>query len=358
MSALELDGPDAQAGRQMAQDLALAAGADFAYIGFYDGTRRRLQRGWTGGGAAPAEESAMLETVSRTLATHLSLHHADPALGAEAGQDGRGAASEAPAATSWLRSGRYLFGLGESVGNLRPVAVLRSGLSAPPGELQRRLIRIGLGYADRLLQERLGATARGGLAEAILRSFSCGVVVADAQGAVAYMTESAERWLVGQQEFRLQNGRLVARDPQSQARLHAALGVATGRKRPSVIHLGGPSERLRTVVVLPMERTTPLALVVVGQEQDDSALSDLLLETLGLTRAERRLAQQLLAGKSLGAAARDCNLTISTARTYLKSIFAKTGINRQSQLITLCHALIPPVRLNDPPGGEEPRRGP
>lgn len=81
---------------------------------------------------------------------------------------------------------------------------------------------------------------------------------------------------------------------------------------------------MKTIVVLPINEVPRLALIVFGQEEaGDSALSELLLETLGLTAAERRLAQQLLGGKSLAAAAAESNLTISTARSYLKVILPR-----------------------------------
>lgn len=59
-----------------------------------------------------------------------------------------------------------------------------------------------------------------------------------------------------------------------------------------------------------------------------------LMDIYDLTPSEARLACPLLLGKSLEQAAQECNLTLSSARTYLKRIFNKTDTNRQAQLVS------------------------
>lgn len=55
----------------------------------------------------------------------------------------------------------------------------------------------------------------------------------------------------------------------------------------------------------------------------------------GLTPAEARLAAGLTSSKSLDALATELNVTKETARHQLKSVFAKLGVHRQSELIAL-----------------------
>ena len=52
-----------------------------------------------------------------------------------------------------------------------------------------------------------------------------------------------------------------------------------------------------------------------------------------LTNAEARLVSALAAGLDLDDAAGDCGVTKSTARSYLKQVFAKTGASRQAELV-------------------------
>jgi DNA-binding CsgD family transcriptional regulator len=58
-----------------------------------------------------------------------------------------------------------------------------------------------------------------------------------------------------------------------------------------------------------------------------------------LTNREAELARHLAAGMHLADAARDMKLSVGTARQYLKSIFKKTGSNRQAELVLKLTAL-------------------
>lgn len=61
-----------------------------------------------------------------------------------------------------------------------------------------------------------------------------------------------------------------------------------------------------------------------------------LLEVLfDLTPAEARIAGQLVEGKAVGDIATAQGVTENTVRMHLKSVFAKTGVNRQAQLVSL-----------------------
>jgi DNA-binding CsgD family transcriptional regulator len=59
-----------------------------------------------------------------------------------------------------------------------------------------------------------------------------------------------------------------------------------------------------------------------------------LIELLGLTRAEAALAVCLVRGQSINEAAVSLGISRNTARTQLASIFARTGTNRQPQLVS------------------------
>jgi DNA-binding CsgD family transcriptional regulator len=62
---------------------------------------------------------------------------------------------------------------------------------------------------------------------------------------------------------------------------------------------------------------------------------DILSELYGLTAGEARLAVMLLSDRSLEQAAQQLGIAVSTARSHLKSLFAKTGTNRQASLMRL-----------------------
>jgi DNA-binding CsgD family transcriptional regulator len=63
-----------------------------------------------------------------------------------------------------------------------------------------------------------------------------------------------------------------------------------------------------------------------------------------LTKAEARLLARLIDSPTLLEAADALAITEATARTLLGRIFAKTGTERQAQLIRLVLTMRPPVR--------------
>lgn len=83
-------------------------------------------------------------------------------------------------------------------------------------------------------------------------------------------------------------------------------------------------------------RTTPLAaLFILDPDQYDIPSSQIVADMFDLTRSEALIVCNLLAGESLEEAAQQAGVTLSTARTYLKRAFAKTGTAKQSELISL-----------------------
>jgi DNA-binding CsgD family transcriptional regulator/PAS domain-containing protein len=70
-----------------------------------------------------------------------------------------------------------------------------------------------------------------------------------------------------------------------------------------------------------------------------SADGSALANAFGLTPAETRLAVQFLPEESLEAAAEGLAISIDTARNQLKSVYRKTGVRRQGEIIALLSRL-------------------
>jgi DNA-binding CsgD family transcriptional regulator len=66
-----------------------------------------------------------------------------------------------------------------------------------------------------------------------------------------------------------------------------------------------------------------------------------LRELYALTVVEARLAAWLSQGKSVEEAAAAMGVTVNTARAYLKRIYNKTGVRRQSELVRLLLLALP-----------------
>ena len=61
----------------------------------------------------------------------------------------------------------------------------------------------------------------------------------------------------------------------------------------------------------------------------------ILKQLFGFTQAESALAMQLAKGESLEEAAAELNIRSNTARAHLRSMFAKTGVTRQAELVRI-----------------------
>ncbi|HEY0437134.1 MAG TPA: hypothetical protein VGC92_10865 [Phenylobacterium sp.] len=70
-------------------------------------------------------------------------------------------------------------------------------------------------------------------------------------------------------------------------------------------------------------------------ERRETRQRDQLMSAYGLTPTEVRLALHLAEGGSVAGYAELFGVAVGTARSQLKSIFAKTGVNRQAALVSI-----------------------
>ena len=85
--------------------------------------------------------------------------------------------------------------------------------------------------------------------------------------------------------------------------------------------------------------TGALALFLARPGNDLTLEPDTIRDLLGVTPAEARLCSVLAQGHSLVQAARQLGVAHNTAKAQLRSIFAKTQVHRQAQLVNLLGAL-------------------
>lgn len=89
------------------------------------------------------------------------------------------------------------------------------------------------------------------------------------------------------------------------------------------------------------------AIVFISDPDAGLVLEDQLLKRLyGISPAERRVAEGILAGDNLPAIALRLGISENTASTHLKRLFAKTDTHRQSQLVRLLMGLAHQKPLN------------
>jgi DNA-binding CsgD family transcriptional regulator/PAS domain-containing protein len=112
----------------------------------------------------------------------------------------------------------------------------------------------------------------------------------------------------------------------------AVLSVSRRSGRRPYVVLVGP---LRPHSGDPTATDAVVVLYVADLEQGVLRRREVLHELYGLTEAETQLVELLCQGSSLDEAAGARGVTLNTARSQLKQVFAKTHTSRQSELVRL-----------------------
>lgn len=198
------------------------------------------------------------------------------------------------------------------------------------------------------------ATMRGANAilAAVTHQAPTGLVVFDWQGKPAVINQKATDILASGDGLSIVNGELRAENPVAQAQLDRALStmlqVALGRAVPAPPVVLVTRRSRANPYRVSFSTLSPLAdtgecprgsavMAVINDERRATAqtVPAVLRATYGLTRAEVRLCEALLAGQSLAEAASALNVSRNTAKTHLARVFDKTGIRSQLALLRL-----------------------
>jgi DNA-binding CsgD family transcriptional regulator len=177
-----------------------------------------------------------------------------------------------------------------------------------------------------------------------------GTVILDEEGRIFRTNTVAEAILAEDDGLRLAGGALEAtygsEDKELQRLIkHALEGIAsTAEAVGQAMSITRPSGRGKLGIAI---RTNPMnelsegrhwpAVTVFMRDPDRKSQGsvDTLRNLYGLTPAEALLSLQLAEGLTLDEAADQLNIRKNTARAHLRSIFSKTGVTRQTSLVSL-----------------------
>ena len=222
------------------------------------------------------------------------------------------------------------------------------------GPFQPHEIRELASYSKRLggvaaLSRSLGmARAEGALAA--FEATDTGAVMLDRKGEMLLINPAAER-LLGP-DLALKNRRLASFDKRATEALDRALHELLWRPDTAAVNQPVPLPRRegRPILAYPVrlrgltvDALAPCQAVVllIGLDQRQGLSNTLLRLCFKLTPAEAKLAAIIGGGGDLDAACETLQIGHATARTQLKSVFAKTGVHRQSELVALLSKLLP-----------------
>jgi DNA-binding CsgD family transcriptional regulator/PAS domain-containing protein len=191
-----------------------------------------------------------------------------------------------------------------------------------------------------------------------LDSLSAGVIVVADGNRILHANESARRMFAAHGPVVSRRGKLAASYGAGEADMAEAIALAQ-RNEAGIgaagidVALRGPAGEPAIAHVLPLARgdlrtrlvprATAAIFVTQVEEVPPPGLAA-LAASFALTPAEGRMLRRLAAGATMAEAGAALGVSLATAKTHIRHIFAKTSTSRQADLIALIHRLAPPVR--------------
>ena len=185
----------------------------------------------------------------------------------------------------------------------------------------------------------------------ILDLIDYGIVAVDGDGRVLHANCVARRVLQGRHPLQIERRRVCARRGEDQAQVQRAVADASGRGLRSLLTLGD-DEGSASVAVVPISAAgfagsgpdRGAALLVVGRQAVCEELSaQSFARSHGLTLVESQVLRLLCGGAQPGEIATLQRVAVSTIRTQIVSIRAKTGARSIGALVRQVAALPPLV---------------
>jgi len=202
------------------------------------------------------------------------------------------------------------------------------------------------------MRQQLAATScQQALAEAALHQLQLGVLLTDAQARPLFVNRMAEHHIAASNgTLSLSFCGLNTRNPEDAARLCRLVAEAAATTAGKGLSAGGEMRiacgdgSFLQLCVTPLSRecldsgsAAPSACAAIFISRPGSVHLPWRKVAIcyGLTQAEAKLAVQLANGGSPEEAAAHLGISIHTARTHLKAVFAKTGARRQPELVAM-----------------------
>lgn len=188
---------------------------------------------------------------------------------------------------------------------------------------------------------------------------STGILLTEDQGRISYMNSSAERLLKNGNALKSLNGRLTTTRPGPRETLSRALAESMSGHAPSrtgQYSVPLPDDEGGGLIanVLPLEwrkGRNPLAALrgvtaVIVQDPAERRAPPLeaFASLYGLTFAEQKVLEHIAGGEPPQQTADELGVSVTTVKTHLQKIFAKTSTGRQADLIQLLERHTSPLR--------------
>lgn len=249
-------------------------------------------------------------------------------------------------------------GIYHMIGGFTPIRgdmVAVCGIHAPRGagafdEGKKRLFALVLRYLGRAFQiaDHLGVLLHGqAVTLRLLEGLHVGVMLVDRACRPLVVNGAAARLLKASRWFSARSGRVRPVHPAAIAEFERRVALAASASAGAALGSGGilslrdPLDSSLAVLIAPFRSMDlcfgPMqpAAAVIFLDPDAVAAPPArnIAAVYGLTQAEGRLVAALARGRKLVAAARENGISLNTAKTQLRSVFLKTGFQRQTDLV-------------------------
>ena len=195
------------------------------------------------------------------------------------------------------------------------------------------------------VQELIGASFQA------LDLLNIGLIVCNASGQMLFANQTAELILQAQDGLEIAKDGFLRATKSSGPPLQdviqkvASVVPGTNSTRDVAVAVGRSSgRRALTLLIRSIETAVPrtgntnqaAVLIIVTDADVPVPTREAELRRLyGLTSTESRLAKLLMEGKDLDDCCGEMGITRATVRMHRRNLFSKTGVRRQTQLITL-----------------------
>ncbi|MGN7868940.1 helix-turn-helix transcriptional regulator [Paracoccus sp. 22332] len=179
----------------------------------------------------------------------------------------------------------------------------------------------------------------------LLDRLQIGVIVLDRAGRLLTVSDQARAILARRDGLQLVNGRLctlnAVEDKRFQAIIRDALSGQDACAAGRGLSLTKPSSMRKMGIILRAipgaghEGQPALSIYIRDAESSPDVEAELMRQIFDLTPAEAAVARRLTDGLSLEDTAAALDISRNTARAHLRSIFSKSGIKRQTELVRL-----------------------
>lgn len=206
-----------------------------------------------------------------------------------------------------------------------------------------------LARAMRSHEEAVLAQMESRLLRSAVDSLCLGVVILGESGEVLHANRCAEQALAERRSIGLINGTIRCTHPHEDRKLWGAIRLALAQRFDASRGSAGAavaasrddgsawlSMLVRPIAPGPFScggKAAAVAVYIRRSDQERNIPPSIISEVFGLTRTEAALALRIAEGASMDEAAAALQIRRNTARTHLRSIFAKVGVRRQTELM-------------------------